>query len=176
MELHTINEGESRNKTLSMQEYCAIYSNKEVLVVQFSVGVASDNNGDPMMTLVPSTNQYLNRFDFSTIRNPLESGYRHHVNIIVIRKYYQPNMIYLTAEGVKRSLDTQQWIPIQVNHTIEAYATQVNILEGVTKIFHSDTTAQMMVIVYGFGIYDGYGCVGGFCLSTGCLITDKLTS
>jgi len=170
MELHTINEGESRNKTLSMQEYCAIYSNKEVLVVQFSVGGARGNNyGDPMMTLVPATNHYLNKFDFSTIRNPLRSGYRHYINIIVIRQYYQPNMIYLTAGGVNRSLETQQWVPITVNHTIEAYATQVNILEGMTEIFHSDTAAQMMVIVYGFSRNDGYGHVGGFHISTGCL-------
>jgi len=46
----------------------------------------------------------------------------------------------------------------------------VNILEGRTEIFHSDTTAQMMVIVYGFRIIDGYGHVGGFHLSTGGLL------
>jgi len=169
MELHTINEGESRNKTLLMQEYCAIYSNKEVLVVQFSIGGDRENgHGDPMMTLVPATNQYLDKFDLSTIRNPLQSDYSHYVNIIVIRQYYQPNMIYLIAGRVNRPLDTQQWVSIQVNHTIEAYATQVNISEGRTEIFHSDTAAQMMVIVYGFVLYDGYGHVGGFNLSTGC--------
>jgi len=52
----------------------------------------------------------------------------------------------------------------------------VNISEGRTEIFHSDITAQMMVIVYGFVRSDGYGHVGGFHLSTGCLIIDKLTS
>jgi len=77
-------------------------------------------------------------------------------------------MIYLTAGGVNRSLETEQWVPIQVNHTIEAYATRVRISEGRTEIFHSDTAAQMMVIIYGFGNNDGYGHVGGFHLSTGC--------
>jgi len=176
MELHTINDGESRNKTLWLQEYCAIYSNKEVLVVQFGVGGNSYSYGDSMMTLVPSTNQYFNKFDISTTRDLLQSHYSHYVNIIVIRQYYQPNMIFFTAGGFNRSLDRQQWVPIQVNHTIEAYVTKVRISEGMTEIFHSNTAAQMMVIVYGFAYADGYGHVGGFHLSTGCLITDKLTS
>ena len=177
MESYTINEGEFINRTSQTNEYCAIHSNKEVLVVQLNHGGEYDNDyGDPMMTLVPAVNQYLNKFDFSTIRNPIESGFNHYVNIIVKEQYYQPNMIYLIARGVHRSLDTRQWVPIQVNNIIEAYATQVNILEGVTQIFHTDTSAEMMTIVYGFNTHDAYGHVGGLYLSTGYLIIDKPVS
>ena len=175
MESYTINEGEFINRISQINEYCAIYSNKEVLVVQLSHGGREDNgNGDPMMTLVPATNQYLNKFDFSTIRNPIESGFNHYVNIIVKEQYYQPNMIYLIAGGVYRSLDTQQWVPIQVNNIIEAYATQVNISEGVTQIFHTNASAQMMTIVYGFNYYDAYGHIGGLHIPTGHFIIVKL--
>ena len=171
MESYVINEGEFVNKISQMYEYCAIYSNKELLVVQFSHGGSEDNRyGDPMMTLVPAINQYLNTFDFSTIRNPLRS-HNHYVNIIVKEKYYQPNMIHLTAGGVIRSLATQQWIPIQVNNTIEAYATQVSIPEGVAQVYHTNPAAQMMTFVYGFSISDGYGHIGGILLSKGSLIT-----
>ena len=170
MESYVINEGEFVNKTSQLQEYCAIYSNKEVLVVQFSHGGAEDIDryGDPMMTLIPATNQYLNKFDFSTIRNPLQSGYKHYVNIIVIEQHYQPDMIYLISGGVNRSLVTQQWVPIQVNNSIEAYATQISIPEGGTKLFHSNAVAQMMIIVYGFSRKDGYGHIGGVSTSQGC--------
>ena len=165
MESYVINEGEVFNKTLSMKEYCAIQSNKKLLVVQISHGAAEDFNfvyyGDPMMTLVPDTNQYLNKFEFSTIRNPVEAGFDHYVNIIVMAQYYHPNMIYLIAGGVNRSLVTQQWVPIQVNSITEAYATQVRIPEGVTHIIHTDAAAQMMTIVYGFAVNDGYGHIGG---------------
>ena len=177
MESYTINEGEFIIRTSQNNKYYAIYSNKEVLVVQLSHGGGEDNRyGDPMMTLVPAANQYLNKFDFSTIRNPPELGFNHYVNIIVKEQYYQPNMIYLIAGGVNRSLVTQQWVPIQVNNITEAYATQVNILEGVTHIFHTDTSAEMMTIVYGFNTADAYGHVGGLYLSTGHLIIDKLFS
>ena len=169
METYTINEGEFIDRT-SQMEYCAIYSNKEVLVVQFSHGGSEDNSyGDPMMTLVPAANQYLNNFDFSTIRNPVGADYDHYVNIIVKEQYYQPNMIYLIAGGVSRSLVTQQWVPIQVNNTIEAYATQMSIPEGVAQVFHTNPSAQMMTIVYGFTRSDGYGHIGGIFLSQGCV-------
>ena len=172
MDSYTINEGQFINKILQQYDYCAIYSNMQVLVVQFSHGGAEDiDYGDPMMTLVPAANQYLNKFDFSTIRNPLQAGYDHYINIIVKEQYYQPNMIYLIAGGVNRSLVTQQWVPIQVNNIIEAYATQVTIPEGVAQVFHTNPTAQMMTIVYGFNDHDGYGHIGGILLSTGCVIT-----
>jgi len=167
MEFYTINEGEAVNISLSLQEYCAIYSNKKVLVVQFSHGGNEDSDnyyGDPMMTLVPSTNQYLNKFDFSTIRDPLTLGYSHFVNIIVMAQYYQPRMIYLITGGVKRSLVTERWVPIQANGITEAYATQVNISESINEISHSNAAAQMMTIVYGFTQHNGYGHIGGIYL------------
>ena len=168
METHFINEGGFVNRTSQLQEYCAIYSNKEVLVVQFSHGGEEDiDYGDPMMTIVPATNQYLNNFDFSTIRNPLGSGYNHYVNIIVMEQYYQPNMIYLISGGVTRSLVTEQWVPIRVNNSIKAYATKVNISEGVTQIFHSEASAHLMTIVYGFTRHDSYGHIGGIDISEG---------
>ena len=168
MELFALNEDQFINKTLQMHEYCAIHSNKELLVVQFSHGGSEDNRyGDPMMTLVPAANQYLNKFDFSTIRNPPESGYDHYVNIIVKEQYYQPNMIYLTAGGVSRPLVTEHWVPIQVNNTIEAYATQLSISEGVAQLLHTNSAAQMMTIVYGFNDHDGYGHPGRFSIPKG---------
>ena len=166
--MYTINEAESITITLSMKEYCAIYSNNKVLVVLFSHGAREDNwHGDPMMTIVPPTYHYLSKFDFYTIRNPINLGYSHHINIIVMAKYYQPNMIYLKAGGITRSLGSQQWIPITVNGTTEAYATQVNILEGMISIFHSNPAAQLMVMVYGFARSVGYGHIGGFKLYPG---------
>ena len=163
MKTYTINEGGFFNKTLQMTNHCAIYSDKVILVVQLSHGGDEDNDhGDPMMTLIPATNQYLNEFDFVTIRNPLDlTDYVHHVNIIVMAQYYQPNMIYLIAVGANNSLDTEQWAPIQVNNITEAYAAQLTIPEGVVQVFHTNASAQMMTIMYGFDFIDSYGHIGG---------------
>ena len=158
---YTINEGKYINIVLELQEYCSLRSNKEVLVVQFGHGYVDDNIGDPMMTLLPATTQYGYHSKFSTLIDPININYQHFVNIIVIAPYYQPHMIYLTTGGVQRSLDTQQWVPIKVNNITEAYATKVNLIEGITEIVHSDKAALMMTTVYGFATAEGYGHPGG---------------
>ena len=164
MRSFTINEGRFFNVTVQIKEYCAIYSNKKILVVQLSHGLYYDisSYGDPMMTLVPATNQYLNNFDIVTIHGTRSTfNYDHYVNIVVMAQYYQPNMIFLIAGGVNISLATHQWIPIQVNSITEAYAAQLNITEGIAHIVHTNAVAQMMTIVYGFYRNDGYGHIGG---------------
>ena len=168
MESYTINEGEFVSRASRMEEYCAIYSSKNVLVVQLSHGYDANNYGDPMMTLLSATNQYLSKFDFSNSGYPSHTGYNHFVNIIVLEQYYQPNMIYLMAGEVNRSLLMQQWVPIKVNNITEAYATQVNISESTTKIFHINSAAKMMMIAYGFARFDGYGHIGGISIPRGC--------
>ena len=169
--LRTVNEGKFITEILSSQDHCAIHSSKEVLVAQFSHGGDEDDGyGSPMMTLVPPTNQYMNKFDVSTLLYLLPTfyNYTHYVNIIVMAQYYQPNMIYLTVDGVTRSLATEQWVPIEANSITEAYATQVEIPEGPAKIFHTNAAAQISVIVYGFTArYRSYGHIGGFRLPKG---------
>ena len=162
MKTYTINEGGFFNKTLQMTDHCAIYSDKVILVVQLSHSGDEDiDHGDPMMTLIPATNQYLNKFDFVTIRTLHLAEYVHHINIIVMAQYYQHNAIYLIAGGANKSLDTEQWAPIQVNNITEAYAAQLTIPEGVVQVFHTNASAQMMAIMYGFDFIDGYGHIGG---------------
>ena len=158
VESYMINEREFFSKTLQSQEYCAINSDKIILVIQFSHGRGEDGIGDPMMTLVPATSQYDHKFKFSTVHSPYHD---HYVNIIVIAQYYQPDIIYLTEGKISRSLKTQHWVPITVNNVTEAYITQVKITEGVVEIVHSNSAALMTTIVYGFSKFDGYGHPGG---------------
>ena len=163
-ESYNISEGEFVAKTLSLQENCAINSSKEVLVVQLSHGYQddgnNDKNGDPMMTLVPATNQYSDIFYSSTLQGQL--SYIHYINIIVLPQYYQPDMIYLISGGVNRSLDTHQWVPIMVNNVIEAYSVQVKIQYGVAVVVHQDNNARLSQMIYGFGNVIGYGHSVGY--------------
>ena len=165
---HTINEGEFEIQQLENDNYCAIYSNKEVLVVRLNHGSDGNAYGGPMMMLVPSTNQYFNRFEVCTILTG-SIQFSHHINVIVMEQYYQPNATYLIAKGVKRSLDTEKWVPIQVNNIIEARATQItDIEEGMLQIFHTNPEAQMMTFVYGFAHdrFESYGHIGGIYIPT----------
>ena len=162
-ECHVINEGEFIHKALILQEYCTIYSNKKVLVMQYSHGVADDPvNGDPMMTLVPATIQYMSQLKFSTIQHSLHA-YSHYINIIVIAQHFQPSMIHLRTSGFNRSLESQNWTPIVVNSITEAYATKVlNVPEGTVQLIHANKSAMMTAVAYGFSrSIASYGHPGG---------------
>ena len=154
---YTINAGNSF--TVTQQYYCVIHSNKEILVAQYSPGYGYDRRtGDPMMMLVPATVRYSNEINLSTI----SSGYSNYINIIVLKEYYQPSMMYWITGGVKRSLQSQSWNTITFNQVTEAYYTQLSVSNGPVTIMHTTTNALMSAVVYGFEYDKAYGHPGGF--------------
>ena len=157
---YSLSVGNHITERLTNEDFCVIYSTKKILVVQFSHGNSEDGQGDPMMTLVPPTAHYTNTISTSTMQHPNISGYRHYVNIIVIAEYHQSDEIFITAGGMNSSLESYSWTPIMRNNVTEAYATQVNVSEGVIEIFHANKIALMTVIVYGFTVNEGYGHAG----------------
>ena len=153
VEHYVINEGEFMTKTLMLQEYCTIHSNRIVLVSQF-------NNGqNPMMTIVPATIHYLNQLHFSTGRGL--GRYDHYVNIIVLEQYFQSSMILLRAGGRNLSLELQDWVAFVINNITKAYATQVAVSEGTVHITHANPSALMTAIAFGVGVLEAYGHPGG---------------
>ena len=160
----TIDEGKTEVLSNYEQKYCAIHSNKQILVVQFSHRIKDDNMNniaEPFMTLVPATVHYLNKLDFSTIRS--SENYSHFVNILVTAQHFHPGMIYMRTTEANRSLESQglEWVPIVVDNITEAYATRIVIPEGAVQIVHDNTSALMTAIVYGFGERNGYGNPAG---------------
>ena len=157
MSSYTINAGKIYSTTST--QYCAIHSNKKVLVAQYSPGYRYDyGTGDPMMMLVPATVHYSNEINLSTT----SSGYNDYINIIVLKEYYQPSMMYLITGGVKRSLQSQSWNTITFNQVTEAYYTQLSVSNGPVTIIHTTDNALMSAVVYGFDYRSGYGHSGGF--------------
>jgi len=150
---YNINAGNSF--IVTHQYNCAIHSNKEVLVAQYSHEHNDDfETGDPMMMLVPGTKLYSSEINLSTI----SSGY---ANIIVLKEYYQPSMMYWITEGVNRSLQSQSWNAITFNQVTEAYYVQIYVSDP-TTILHTTANALMSAVVYGFAFREAYGHSGGF--------------
>ena len=158
LQFSTINEGEAIVRTFTLKEFCAIHSDKKVLVAQLSHGQNDEGaNGDPSMMLIPAKIHYASKFSISTIRNPAISGYHHFLNIVVLTQYFHPDMIHIKIGSIVQSLDVFPWVPIKVNNITEAYVLQIDIPEGVAEVIHTDPAALMATTVYGFGLYEGYG-------------------
>ena len=154
---YSLNAGGYSTVILTNRDYCVIYSIKKILVVQFSHSYNEDNQGGPMMTIVPPKSHYTNFIKTSTIQRKIARDY---INIIVSAEYHQPEAIYLTTGGANRSLESYSWVPIVRNSITEAYATQANVTRGVIQLFHSNKRALMTVVVYGFAHDEGYGHPG----------------
>ena len=154
---YNYNEQDYTHVTLNSQEYCAVHSDKAIMVAQFS----GYDGEDPSMGLISGSNNFASKFRFSI------SGFRYSfyspsfINIIVMARYYQPDNIYLITDGGKRSLSSQIWTPITVKGVIEAYAAKVPVLPGVVEIVHADPAALMTTLVYGIGDRIGYIHPGG---------------
>jgi len=163
MESHFLNSSMFVNKTVVGQQYCVIHSSNRVLVVMFGHGQNDDSgHGDPFMMLVPAEVQYTNWHTVSTTSNlPARNNhYTHFVNVIVLAQFYQPRMIYLMTGEVNRSLDTQTWVPVLVNSTTEAFATQLTVSEGISELFHINRSALITTMVYGLVTDESYGHPG----------------
>ena len=132
-------------------QYCAIHSNKEISVALISHGSAI---GDPMMVLIPAVIDYSNKIVSSTNSHLEFPGYKHYINIIVMAEYFQKDLIYLNAEGINQTLASYNWVPIVVDGITEAYAAQIklNIDDEMFQIIHSNQSALMSAIVYGFNL------------------------
>ena len=155
-----LNEQSHFYTTLDAQQYCAVQSNNDILVAQFS----GYDGEDPSMGLVSDTNNFASRFQFpvSTFRYAASSSYMpSFINIIVMAQYCQPDKIYMITDGLRKSLSTQIWTPITVNNVIKAYATKVPVLPAVVEIIHMDEAALMTTMVYGIDQRMGYIHPGG---------------
>ena len=148
----TLNDGEYMVEEFLNNESCVIKSTAKVLITQFFLGT-SYNYDSVIMTLIPPIKHYYNRFKF------LLDGYNQHnyVNVLVLPEYYQPDKIYLVTSNGNTSLDTQVWVPINIDGIIEAYATHINVTYHVVEIFHTTGTALMSVMLYGAEIEASYG-------------------
>ena len=160
----TLHSGEFVFKHILNYGSCSIHSTERILVMQFSPSpdlefLGARDYRAPVMITVPPTGQYYNTFTLLPYQPQAHEvvKFLHHVSIIVLVQYYQPDMIYLISGGVNKSLDTQEWIPILVNNSIEAYTAQVNIpAEGIIEIIHIDPSALMTIILYGSMMHGGY--------------------
>ena len=161
---YSINAG--KFVTLNQQSgYCAFHSNKEVLVTQISTAYkrgcySSWTTDDPVLTIIPATIHYNNEIKLSTVQS---SSYSNYINIVLLAEYYQPHMIYLLANGVNKSLQSQTWTAIRYKYTANAYGVRISVPKGSVRIIHTKATAAapMAAAVYDSNSAPSYGHPGG---------------
>ncbi|MBN2546365.1 MAG: IgGFc-binding protein, partial [Spirochaetes bacterium] len=143
----TINAGEFYE--LIMTETAVISSNEQVLIAQFAHGGQDDailtEMGDPFMVILPSENQFINNYKFSTIESTITNNY---INLIINKN---------DINNIK--LDDSAIDPLLFFNINETYSgAKVPISEGNHTI---KSIMKFGLIIYGFDRYDSYGHTGG---------------
>ncbi len=161
----TLDAGQFREITL--EEASIIQSNKPISVTQFSNGYEFDKDeresaelyGDPFMLQVPTQEQYLSEYIFSTPQYGIQHNF---INVIA----KSSGLTNIKLDGT--IVDPALFHPIQ--NSSYHYA-QIPVGIGSHRIV-SDSPVGLSA--YGFDVYDSYGYLGGASLNSKQLVDNIL--
>ena len=143
--------GSTITKYSTTNTYCSIISDKPILVNQLGPSHNADNSGDPVISMVPSIDQYSEKITFVSIpiSGPIPVT-SHYINIAAT------SQDTVLMDGSVLSL---AWNTIYNDDNIIGYGAQVQITD-----FNSHTItsqSKLSLLVYGFGYATGYSYSAG---------------
>ncbi|HSO88921.1 MAG TPA: PKD domain-containing protein [Draconibacterium sp.] len=163
LQLFTLNRGEFKELIFFYDEPKRIFSDKPVLVAQFSQSRGADRdftngNGDPFMIILSSTSQSKNEVTFVAYESP--KIITQDTTYVGIKKYYV-NIVSLTTEIPNILFDgisiQNEFVPfVEKNYSY----TQKEIVSGTHRI--ENKKGGFLAYVYGFGGIESYGYGVGF--------------
>ena len=142
----------------SSTTYCSVVSNKPIFVAQLGIGGQQDGLGGPVITAVPSLDQYSDSYSFSSLNT---SDFTvHQISISVLPDYYQPSNIKLDGTPIQTN-----WTTIyNSDGIIVGYGCHVSVTGGASHtVSHDNPSAKMAVMVYGWNSspLNGYSYLAG---------------
>ena len=146
--------------------YCSVVANKPVLVS--NLGISSNDDihvGDPIISILPSLDQYINRYLFFSL-NTTDFNI-HQISVSVLAQYYQPSSIRLDGQPISCS-----WNAIyNSGGTVVGYGCTKSVTGGTTHVVsHNNPDAKLSVLVYGWNASNyesSYGCHAGLGFNSG---------
>ena len=148
-------------------QYCSLRSSKPVLVVQQAASGISDNSGDPAISLISPTDQYISNISFATL--PPISFPNNYISVTVLTEHFNPSSIFLDGEMLEC-----YWIPIYDDDDPDRQAIGYGCSKALAsgrevndrdptqhEISHRDPNGRLSVLVYGFNSDKGYAYLAG---------------
>ena len=149
----------------SSTTYCSVVANKPVLVSNLAISSGNDNIGDPIISILPSLDQYTNRYSFFSL-NTTDFNI-HQISVSVLAQYYQPSSIRLDGQPISCS-----WSAIyNSGGTVVGYGCHRSVTGGTTHVVsHNNPDGKLSVIVYGWNASNyesSYGYHAGLGFNSG---------
>ena len=156
----------------SSTTYCSVVANKPVLVSQLGIGGSTDRIGDPIISILPSLDQYTNRYSFFSL-NTTDFNI-HQISVSVLAQYYQPSSIRLDGQPIACS-----WNPIHNSGgTVVGHGCHKSVTGGTTHVVsHNNPDGKLAVLVHGWDsrTLRAYGYLAGMRFNPGKTTTTLAT-
>lgn len=141
----------------SSNVYCSVVASNPITINQLGPGGSLDSLGDPIISTIPTTNQYSNTAHFTTLSSSeISTSY---ISITVTASQFNPSSILLNNQKI-----SCQWQSIyNSSGSIVGYGCTRSVSGGTTyTLQHAGPGAGLAVLVYGFNDPEqGYGYVAG---------------
>ena len=148
----------------SSTTYCSVVANKPVLVSQLGIGGGTDRIGDPIISILPSLDQFTNRYSFFTLNT---SDFNiNQISVSVLAQYHQPSSIRLDGQPISCS-----WNAIyNSGGTVVGYGCHKSVTGGTAHVVsHNNPDGKIAVLVHGWDsrTLRAYGYLAGMRFNSG---------
>ena len=166
--------GNTENKLNWKPSHCCLDATEPVVVAQYSTGYSLDagvvgkehaENGDPFMSIVPPVAQYLNNYTMTSLTGLSGLFPFRYISLSIAAASFNnsasdQDKIKINGTTV-RTLDG--WIPLNCsNNELCGYSAQVEVPEGVIRVYHDDPNVKLGVSYYAYQQQNSYGMPLGY--------------
>ena len=125
-------------------QYCYIFTDKPVLVVQMATGGSVDNLGDPVMANVPPIPQYVSSASFITLTSvTIET---HAISVTVAKEHFRS--LDILFDGMPLNCIWSEIV--NLDDCVVGFGCNMNVTVGSHTVSNSAEGGLLSVMVYGF--------------------------
>ena len=138
--------------------FCSFQSNNPLLMVQYVLNLNTEGMGYPSMVIIPSIEQYGNNY----LLNAFDDFSTNFITIFAPPECQPPEEVFVDDVNVA------SWTSISCgDNEVCGYAAFVELSVGHHRVYHTDMSARIGVIAYGFDPSTTYGHVAGLQIARG---------
>ena len=132
--------------------YCSLFATKPIFVVQLGAGYSTDENGDPVMAVVPPTTRHINYTIFH-VNSDLFPSITDFVSITILQEHFGDHGEHVLLDGNQLSC---YWNEIYNSTGLAGYGCNISTTTGKHFITHSNN-GLLSVVAYGWSRSPAWG-------------------
>ena len=138
------NPGQSFLLRTDLTDYCYLFTNKPVLVVQMATGGSVDNLGDPVMAIVPPIPQYVSSASFLSLQTVTFDT--HAISVTVAKEHFRS--LDILFDDMPMNCIWNEIV--NLDDCVVGFGCNMNVTAGSHTVLHRAEGGLLSVMVYGF--------------------------